>query len=349
MGTSSSRGSIEEFSIDFTNESEKTIQFESDRLSGAGFPGAPVVKLISVENKTQTLYQKHILFDAAENYIYLKGSDFSDAATYHEAITPEKILSEANSGRIPAGYAKTLANPGNLQNKGLILGQTNAKIIAPPKNIESIMDDFNSGSIIEFLFQVNLENWDTGSTSDDFQLLLGHKNWLDSTDTYPGDSSEALSNVNIAVSAARATSTVEWLTVTSVTDSSYVSIKASDLLSDMGNTWITNAQSNYSWIRVVITVNNTAHTGYSDLMKNFGGIYIRNSTSATDEKLKIANPMIFIRPIGEEVFTGPDLLDYSQVNPNVVVSFREVTRTGMKILSSSPFTGKVKYLVSING
>ena len=38
-----------------------------------------------------------------------------------------------------------------------------------------------------------------------------------------------------------------------------------------------------------------------------------------------------------------------QINANIMVSFTNVTTTGMKVIVSAPFTGTIRYLCSTNG
>lgn len=38
-----------------------------------------------------------------------------------------------------------------------------------------------------------------------------------------------------------------------------------------------------------------------------------------------------------------------QINANILVSFTNVTTTGMKVIVSAPFTGTIRYLCSTNG
>lgn len=353
MGSSSSRGQIEEFAIDFVNEGTKDIQFEGDRLDLAGFLGPPVVKLISVENTAQVLYQHQIFFDGyGKNIIQSQKSNQDNEAISGspESQTDKgKFLSEAQAGVIPAAYAKTLANPGNLQRHFRTLEDANRYIFAPIRKFDTIRDSFTGGAKIELLFQVNLENWDDHYT-DDFDLRFGHIGWLDTSDDLPSLSTERMTNLK-ATGFVLKDDGSGWGQFATTTGTS-LSCDMNDMIAAGGSNWTTRAAQDFVWIKILLENNDPTLSGYSEILQNLGGVRIdvESSGAYSDEKLKIANGMFFISPTGADVFAAnKDLLDHDLVNPNVLVSFRAVSRTGMTILTSSRFTGTIKYLVSFGG
>lgn len=356
MGSSSSRGQIEEFSIDFVNEATKVIQFEADRLDVAGFLGPPVVKLLSVENNAKTLYQHQVLFDGGLDLVQIPGKSQPPGFVFGTVEPLGNTIQhqfEALQGFIPASYAKTLANPGNLQRHGLRLGKNKQRTIAPIKDFESIADSFTGDAKIEFLFQCKFTNTDNHSL-DDLRIYFGNKAWLNTSEQTPNTAGMRMTNIKATAQVLR-TDGSGWTNVNlpgSMPVGSYIELQMDKMItagSHSGTSWKTNSENNFVWIKIIIENDDPTLTGYTEILQNFGGITIVNSFSQSTETVDIANPMFFISPNGATVFSGSDLLDHDLVNPNVMVSFRAVSRTGMTILTSSRFTGTIKYLVSFAG
>lgn len=381
MGSSASRGQIEEFAVDFVNESVKVIQFEGDRLNVQGFLAAPTVKLLSVENNTKKLYQKNNLFDGnGDLTLPSKRGNLEPEASDVVTVAPEKLVSEA----LPSEYRRTLGNLGNLQRRAATMNQSTSAIggagdsvlTIPYHEIESLGDIPSDSAQLEFYFQLRLRgSWEM-SADEKIIIRFPTKKLIHDNPSIT-KTSFSKNQPNIVYQVQALSLGGSWTTIGRASDGNQLQfsspeggetnegIRMDRLQAAMGAGWVEKMtiDGEFRWIRIQMVTLSAGGGGFKydvdgHRWRDLGGIQLQSYASVIqlDELMDIANPMFFMNPtagslITETVFQGaaPDYLDYDLVNPNVMVSFRAVSRTGMTILTSSRFTGTIKYLVSNAG
>lgn len=326
---SKSRGAIEEGSIIFSNETEKTINFTATTKNQA-FSSPPSVKIITVQNGVSSkllladnLMQKDLMYTRAGSYIPTFPVNGTTANAVPTAADPVSGIYEA-----------TLNNNDNLISHSKRLNGTANTTITVPFNNSSIV----AGSLVQIFFQAKFDNWDVVA-SENFKLHFVNKTAVnagsDST-PYSNAQTQAL-KYHLYMNDATTTS---FKSVSSSSSSSAADILASDMNSV--NTAFSSA-GKYIWFRLDL---NSGVESITDL----SAIAFENSATDSNEYMYIANMMVFIWQEGASDWVAYDQFDKSgNSNPNVGINFLNVTTTSMKVQTSAPFSGVIRYLCSVQG
>ena len=101
-----------------------------------------------------------------------------------------------------------------------------------------------------------------------------------------------------------------------------------------------NTDNNYHWFRLDLSEG-------EESIADLGGLLVYNSSNSAGEKISGTDFVLVEYPDGSVDNISP--LATTKANPNIGVTFTNVSSTGMKIQTTAPFTGTIRYLCSIQG
>ena len=371
----SSRGQIEELSVTFNNETEKNISFEADGVPTKNFSGPPVVKLASISSgltsgggveqyhQPYLQYSKdqepHIKFEdnglGFYSYWDFREESF-DWASYtaltgitadivSESILEEKLLIEPDGLHIKPTF-------GNLNQ---MIGKSPGVELCGHVIVPFDNTDFDSGGEVYVYFQLCFWmnfgtiyglKWGNDSAEDIQFYFLSEEGF---TTRATGIPSSGTNQVNLSYKLEVAgegdtPQTRAWKDIKGGSNVENFSVDATEIaakaMSDIFN------DRKYTWFR--LTLKNG--TEGLNLLK---ALQIRNRNGFSNgqgagiyRRLNLANTQVIAWPNGA---TPWEIEGEAEKNANIGVTFTNVTLNGMKIMTTAPFTGTIRYLVSING
>jgi len=339
---SQTRGSIEEGLSQFNHDTEKDITFEAADVDKAGFNGPPVVKLISASRYPPTLLsnQKDLLFNT------------STGAFVPTYPTSPSTLPDSGEGQIQTvttdnlniknGFAGTLNHSSNIINKAMRLS-ANTQTVTIPFDNAHIRDN----SLVQIFFQARFTDFDDHADDDIGVYFLNRATVLDATDSTPTSNSHTVGvKFSLFMNLAG-----DWRVVTNkenVNDNIWniESQEIDDIVSTV------HTENKFHWFRLDITkATSNTDAGTEDLTQ-LSGISFRHS-AATNEHFDIADLSVFVWDGGvarwdaTHNYLGTLVSHLTQAN--IGVTFTNITTDSMKIQTTAPFTGWIRYLCSVQG
>ena len=313
-----SRGALEEGSVVFNNETEKNITFDAASFQNVGFSSPPAVKLQSIG--TPAIGQRNLIFDDR--------SRISPNYTHAELLTPTIGSAPATTNTVATKYS--FLNNVTPKTKSKVI-DSNEGITIPFSNAQ-----FVESSKVQIFFQIRFLRFDD-HVADGFRLGLVNKATIDQgTDATPIGSAETQElSYQLFIN-----ESAVWKSVSSGTDG-YFYIDMPTINSAKSGT---TSSSDFHWFRLDLSSG-------TESVADLSGLFIRNQADS-NEKMFITNAMVVNHSSGNI----PNSFDEAsvifgdvQVNSNILVSFTNVTTNGMKVITSAPFKGTIRYLCSTNG
>ena len=339
---SQTRGAIEEGLSQFTHDTEKDIVFEGADLDKAGFNGPPVVKLISASRYPPTLLsnQKDLLFNSTQNFV----PTYTTAPSSLAESGPFTVTTTNTT--IKGGFAGTLNNASNLVNKGFRLTQ-NADTVTIPFDNSKVRDD----SLIQVFFQARFTSWENDA-ADDTEIYFVNETQVEANnDGTPTDAAD-LSAVKYSLFMNKAG---DWRAVTNrVNVDKQFALLESQELDDIDSTFSSGGL--WHWLRLDITkATSDVASGPNHKLTSLKAFSFRHSPNSGEgsELLEIADLSVFVWDGGvarwdaSHNYLGTEVSHLTQAN--IGVTFTNVTTEGMKIQTTAPFTGWIRYLCSVQG
>ncbi len=339
---SQTRGSIEEGLSQFEHETEKNVNFDAALIGKAGFNGPPVVKLISASKYPPTLLsnQKDLLFNT------------STGAFVPTYPTSPVTLSDAGEGQIQTvttdnitiknGFAGTLNHSANIVNKAMRLS-SNGQTVTIPFDNTHIKDD----SLIQIFFQARFVDFDDQADDDIAVYFLNRETVLAANDQNPTEDAKGVgAKFSLFMNLEG-----DWRAVTNkenvINNAWFIeSQEIDDIISTV------HSASKFHWYRLDITKAGSSTDGGTEDLKQFSGISFRHSAH-NNEHFDIADLSVFVWDGGVAQWDATHNYLGSRVseisNSNIGVTFTNVTTDSMKIQTTAPFTGWIRYLCSVQG
>ena len=332
---SKTRGSIEEGTVNFSHDSEVDVTFAAASIQTKNFNGPPVVKLISASRYHPTLLsnQTNLLFDTDLNFVPTYPS--TGVAT----LTPD-----ISAVSINGGYSGTIGNKSNFVGKAARITSDDTWFTVPFDN-SRIKDD----SLIQIFFQARFYGWDDHPLDDVFIRFINKATIDTATDSTPW--------LNEQVQGARYSLFMnqngDWRNIYSDVDNYYVSLesqKLDDIVADFGADG--SISEDWHWFRIDITKAQASTSADVEDIKQFAGINFASSRGS-GEYFYVADMSVFVWEAGAAAWDASHNYLQAPVSEitqsNIGVSFTNVTMQGMKVMTTAPFTGVIRYLCSVQG
>ena len=344
---SQTRGSIEEGLSQFEHDTEKNITFDGATIGKAGFNSPPVVKLISASKYPPTLLsnQKHLLYDASGNFV----------PTFPDTDEGDVTVATTNS-TVESGYNGTINSAANIVGK--VRRLADGDLMTVPFDNSMIKDN----SIVQIFFQARFHFWDgvEGGSNDNFGIFFVNETAIKAaTDATITASSEGVGvKCTLFINKINAQGESNWRVVTNQGPKSAMltQVYRYQIADIVSNEQIPDdGVSPFHWFRLDVTKTTSAvsNAPTHDLRK-FAGIHFKNFATAASEKLDIADFFVFVWD-GETMWEDAGTHNYlaspvSEIsNSNIGVTFTNITVDDMKIQTTAPFTGWIRYLCSVQG
>lgn len=343
---SQTRGSIEEYSVTFSNETEKTITFQAASIQNKNFPSAPYVKVISAFTaETNVLYaEKNLLYD----------SDGGFVPTYTHSGTQTNEVAATTNALLPTEY-RVLNNAKNIVSKARKIPY--AGFLTVPFNNSYTKNT----SVVQLFFQAKAT--ETFESGDDFRIYFVNATQIDANNDSTPSSASQTEQLGYEVYVNK---NQVWTKIKSdVFDGQYYAdIQEDDVIAALGSNAL---GTGYVWFRV--DVKNTADGTVREDIKALKGFSFYNLFAA-DHNLLISDVSVVIWNDEQATLNWQDLkstganetyddfftptttnnfVPYLHTPSNIGVTFTDVTPTGMKIITSAPFIGVIRYLCSVQG
>lgn len=313
---SKTRGAIEEGTVVFNQETEKVITFTAASVQNKNFPSPPVVKLISAGTSiSQGRVQKNLLFN----------DDGTQAHSYPAAGTTSIFNVESTNSPVASGYSWLNTIPTIAKSKNMGQGST---VTIPFDNA-----GFTTSSFVQIFFQIKFTNFDN-LANDNVTIRFVNKTTIDaSSDSTPVLASQTIklnSSVFINDSAA-------WDKLVTSTSLNNIDFNMQGILAVKTDV---NTDGLFHWFRLDLK----SGTGS---IADLAGISVFNGGTAAGETIQITDVILVEYPSGIRDDGDPTNTDL--VNSNIGVSFTDVTTTGMRVTTTAPFTGEIRYLCTVQG
>ena len=307
-----SSGKIETGFVDFSGEISKSVTFDLKTTGEPRFSSPPVVKVVSIE-RLDHLY-KYLFFDRLERPVY----EFSD--------TPSAV---ENFG------------PGQTNSSDLDLSHIPGKAHTTVSGIPAILEHYpyqnqylkiNNGRTLGF----NFTDENRGQPGDSDKVYLYLQVWMENVTNSYGLQFGFMSTDSTGFDAGdlRITSFFK-MDNDGVWEGSIGAANSTALLALKGNmTGIDDGGSpatHKKWLRLEL------QSG-TDSISKLRGFTIKNTGITSSMRIFIANPIIVY---------GSNRADGFTFNPNVHVSFSNVTASGMTVECSAKLHGRIRFLMSV--
>ena len=335
-----SRGAIEESTIVFSSETEKTIVFDA-QTKGKAFNSPPVVKLIAVGTPSKLLSaQRNLLYNTAG--VFQPTYNVNNAGTLSTTATDATAHNAAFRMVVP-GFKTTITGSSSHNTFSSI---QNGDTVTVPIDGSLI----NSNSLIQVFFKAKFTNWDV-NTDSAFVDHVTKTQITANNDTTPITSGQTVRSHSTTFMQKNGA----WVQVADNSDSYSSRLLATQLYA-ANNSYATG----WHWIRFDIRKHASGD------LTTLGGLSFRAVNTAAGEIFGIRDIHVIIWgdttgdfSTGDAYWFTPDENDYfsspppgvfdSEGSPNVGVTFTNITTTGMKVITSAPFTGEIRYLCSVQG
>ena len=309
-----SRGEIETGFVDFTGTTSANVSFDLKADGNARFSSVPAVKLVAIE-RLDHLY-KYLFFDRLKNPVYEFSGNPDDIQNYGPGQTNDDTL---DLSQIPGKAHTTISGISGVlehypyQNQYLKIN--NGKTLGFNFIDENRGQPDNSDAVYLY-FQIWMEN-----VSNSYGLQFGFMS-TDSADF------NAAGDLNLT-SAFKVDNDGAWAGSTAASNATTLTVPKSGMTGIADGSG--GSTTHKKWVRLKLT--NGTHS-----ISKLRGFAIKNTGNSASMRIFIANPIIAY---------GSNRADGFTFNPNVHVSFSNITTTGMTVECSSKLHGRVRFLMSV--
>tara|TARA_A100001015_G_scaffold86850_1_gene96549 strand:- start:1524 stop:2627 length:1104 start_codon:yes stop_codon:yes gene_type:complete len=366
--TRRNRGAIEEGTVNFVNETEKTIAFAAT-LKNKAFDSPPSVTLIAAGADNSLL--------AADKNLLIS-TDGSLAVTF-----PNNNLTGPSNAVGPytikdRRYSDTLTHsPSTSGGIGRVIVMSRfGRVTVPITSSASITDD----GIVQIYFLARFINFDVDGNDEMYMYLINKTAITAATDDFP--SNFATENVGLdrklfvslpAVGNSDLSTPNQnnidyrWREINSstATNNGIIELDATFINNlDGSGSGAEFSGSNFYWFKLELKSLPGSGDNQSRKLSSLGGILFYNTSSTAGENIYLSSVHSFVWDSsiaasgeaeqgwieGVNLHSSPKpVILTKEKNPGVGVTFSNVTTTGMKITTSAPFTGEIRYLCSVQG
>ena len=367
---SKSRGSIEEGTVTFSHETEKDVTFAAASFQNQNFPSPPVVKLISVGTDNS-------LIAADKNLLIADDGTFAPTYPTLGALG----LFEANGLYTikDRRYSATLTHSppsANSANDGkLILIERFEGVTIPITSSTDITDD----GLVQIYFLAKFFGFEADGNDEIFIYTVNKNTITISADSTPAQfASQGVGlDMKLFVSLPEVGNSDLSTPTQDNIEYRWREINSSDSVStgllELDPLFIKNLdgsssgadfENSFYWFKLEFKSLPGSGDSNNRKLSDLGGIFFYNTSNAFGENLYLSSVHAFIwdssiaspgeseRGWTEGVnlhSTPKPIILTKEKNPSVGVTFTNVTTTGMKVQTTAPFTGTIRYLCSVNG
>ena len=335
---SKTRGSIEEGIAVFPrHSSEVDVTFEAASAQNKGFSSAPVVKLVGTSRYPPTLVsnQGNLLYDADGSFVPTYPSNGTQSNEPADTAT-----SNAN---VESDYSSTLNSTDNIVLKARRLPVANGFLTVPFDNSKT-----PDNGLIQVFFQARFPNWDSGA-NEEISIYFINKATVEANS--PASPTAHGYCIGVKYTAYMNSDANSWIPITNHSGhNDYVARLEATEIDDVVPTYSSGNKAH--WFRIDINTATSNTTAANQDIKDLAGIGFLNSADNAGETMDISDVSVFIWDRTAEWASSHNYLNNpvsTVTQSNIGVSFTNVTSNGMRIETSAPFTGWVRYLCSVQG